>query len=154
MPERIQRKRTRGWRMPENTIYVGRPSKWGNPWSVKRASESGLFSPDYVREAVVIEFQEWLTRDVSSNDEHLGYWRRPDMIAKREYILSHLHELRGKNLACWCSPGQPCHADVLLRLANTVCTGQVAGATASPLLSTPEPSPVKAAGSEPAATCR
>lgn len=36
----------------------------------------------------------------------------------KEYILSRLHELRGKNLACWCPLNQPCHADVLLKLAN------------------------------------
>lgn len=33
-PRRIQRKRTKGWKMPENTVYVGRPTKWGNPWRV------------------------------------------------------------------------------------------------------------------------
>ena len=32
-PIRIQRKRTKGWRMPPNTVYVGRPSKWGNPFN-------------------------------------------------------------------------------------------------------------------------
>jgi hypothetical protein len=32
--ERIQRKRTKGWRMPENAVYVGRPTKWGNPYQV------------------------------------------------------------------------------------------------------------------------
>jgi len=32
MPERIQRKRTKGWKMPPNTVYVGRPTKWGNPF--------------------------------------------------------------------------------------------------------------------------
>lgn len=35
-PKRIQRKRTKGWKMPENTVYVGRGSKWGNPYYVKK----------------------------------------------------------------------------------------------------------------------
>jgi hypothetical protein len=33
-------------------------------------------------------------------------------------ILKNLHRLKGKNLACWCKPDSPCHADVLLELAN------------------------------------
>lgn len=129
MPERIQRKRSKDWRMPENTVYVGRPSKFGNPWSLKRAYESGLFKPEAVPQVVVTEFEAWLTREASPNDEHLGYWFKPEMIAQKEYILSHIHELRGKNLACWCPLYDknglriPCHADVLLRLANKACSG-------------------------------
>lgn len=123
MPERIQRKRSKDWRMPENTVYVGRPSKFGNPWHVETALKSGLFKAEAVPQVVVTEFEAWLTRETSPNDEHLGYWFKPEMIAQREYILSHLHELHGKNLACWCPVGQPCHADVLLRLANTACSG-------------------------------
>lgn len=41
-PQRIQRKRTKGWRMPEGAVYVGRPSRWGNPWSVGHAVYAGL----------------------------------------------------------------------------------------------------------------
>lgn len=123
MPERIQRKRSKDWRMPENTVYVGRPSKWGNPWRVETALKSGLFKVEAVSQVVVTEFEAWLTRETSPNDEHLGYWIKPEMIAQKEYILSHLQELRGKNLACWCPVGQPCHADVLLRLANKACAG-------------------------------
>ncbi len=48
MPVRVQRKRVRGWRMPENTVYVGRPTKWGNP------STSVL----YYRKYVATEFTE------------------------------------------------------------------------------------------------
>lgn len=136
MPERIQRKRSKDWRMPENTVYVGRPSKFGNPWSLKRAYESGLFKPEFVPQVVVAEFKAWLTREASPNDEHLGYWLKPEMVAQKEYILSHLHELKGKNLACWCPAGQPCHADVLLRLANTACSGLApAGASESQVVS-------------------
>lgn len=47
MPERIQRRRTRGWRMPEGAVYVGRPSKWGNPLTMEayRAVEADLCMP-------------------------------------------------------------------------------------------------------------
>ena len=94
-PKRIQRKRTKGWRMPKNTVYVGRPSKWGNPY---RAGESyfGLV-PDaaYVVEA----YRSLMTREIKE-----GHFD--------------LKELRGKDLCCWCKVGDPCHADILLELAN------------------------------------
>jgi Domain of unknown function (DUF4326) len=79
-PKRIQRKRTKGWRMPPNTFYVGRPTAWGNPFETAE------------------EYREYVIA--------LGY---EDQIR---------HELRGKNLACWCPLDQHCHADVLLELAN------------------------------------
>lgn len=86
MPERIQRKRTKGWRMPPNTISVTRPGPWGN--------YSGPTAAD---------FQEWVDT-------------MPD--ADRAFFFDRLKELRGKNLACYCPLNKPCHADILLRLAN------------------------------------
>ncbi len=41
MPKRIQRKRSKGWRMPPNTVYVGRPTKWGNPWKPEQYWDAG-----------------------------------------------------------------------------------------------------------------
>ena len=80
-PIRIQRKRTKGWRMPPNTVYVGRPTKWGNPFkTVKQYKETLVYTGGFISE-----------------------------IKKK---------LKGKNLACWCPLDQPCHADVLLRIAN------------------------------------
>lgn len=84
MPVRIQRKRTKGWKMPPNTVYVGRPSKWGNPFD---SSNTGQLDP-------ILRF----TCEAAP--------------------LLDVGELRGKNLACWCPLDQPCHADVLLELAN------------------------------------
>lgn len=90
---RVQRKRTKGWRMPENTVYVGRPSKWGNPF--KTADE----------------FQDWLYRaGTIQKDGVYG--------AGAGYRLAVMTELPGKNLACWCSLDRRCHADVLFELAN------------------------------------
>ena len=118
-PKRIQRKRTRGWRMPEGAVYVGRPTKWGNPWTIEAALNSKLFYPEECAQVVVDEFEAWITGDASlSYSENLGSWKRDDMIKRRAEILAHLPELRGKDLACWCPEDQPCHADVLLRLAN------------------------------------
>lgn len=94
MPKRIQRKRIRGWRMPEGTVYVGRGSKWGNPY---RAGDDNL--------TAVRMFREFLARAPLGPDGESVY----DDIQ---------HELAGKDLACWCQLDQPCHADVLLDLAN------------------------------------
>lgn len=87
-PVRIQRKRTRGWKMPPNTVYVGRPSKWGNP-VVHPCSKVAADQFRKICKAL------------------------PPLRAQIR------RELRGKNLACWCPLDQPCHADVLLELANS-----------------------------------
>lgn len=98
MPERIQLSRRKGWRKPENTIVVSRPSKWGNPWVILTSDGRAL---------AVQRFKEMLTTDVEARTA-FGY---PD----REQIRA---ELAGKNLGCWCPLDQRCHADVLLELAN------------------------------------
>ena len=99
MPERIQRKRTKGWRMPPNAIYVGRGTKWGNPFAI---GEKGPFvnprrTVQNAAEAVAL-FRQWHKFPVA--------------------VGPAIAELRGKDLACWCPLDQPCHADVLLELAN------------------------------------
>jgi hypothetical protein len=74
--------------MPENTVYVGRPTKWGNPYKINEKVD---------RSNAVALFKEYI----------------------EQYVLKEeLEELKGKNLACWCKEGSPCHADVLLELAN------------------------------------
>jgi hypothetical protein len=69
-------------------VYVGRPSKWGNPFVI---GEHGT------RSQIIAKYKDYLM----SNHE----------------LLAQLPELTGKTLACWCHP-QPCHADILLALAN------------------------------------
>ena len=88
-PQRIQRRRTKGWRMPEGAVYVGRGTKWGNPIRV----EEGVTAQDAVN---MYAFG-------------IDYAGSPSAIRD---------ELAGKDLACWCKLGAPCHADVLLELAN------------------------------------
>jgi len=104
MPERIQMQRTKGWRMPENTVKVDRTTKWGNPFVVgQQYAVEGDDEPATVEstEEAVILFRDWVES---------GPWYGCEFDPT---------ELRGKNLACWCKPGDPCHADVLLELANT-----------------------------------
>jgi hypothetical protein len=89
MPKRIQRKRKKGWKMPEGAIYVGRPTRFGNPFSVE----------GFGRNLAVFNFRQRMRNMQLVNP-------------------SFFDELRGKDLACWCPLDKPCHADVLLEIAN------------------------------------
>lgn len=137
-PRRVQRRRTKGWRMPENSVYVGRGTKWGNPFRIGGfywdrtgfhrcpspcvAGEPPMFmrwTQTIARERIAIH-----VNPVRDNHHAVELFRRyiayNDDIWTPE-VLSHL---AGKNLACWCpltdAQGNhvPCHADVLLELAN------------------------------------
>ena len=100
MPKRIQRSRASGWRMPKGAVYVGRPTVWGNPFVVGTPSHDDPPEPLTAKEAVEL-FEMQIDEILDNNDLNL-------------------EELRGKDLACWCALDQPCHADVLIRLANKV----------------------------------
>lgn len=96
--------------MPENTRSVARPGPFGNPFTVDDAREIGV--PETRLHSFVVNcFADWLRGDQQN-------WMGPESDAARDSILSRLPELRGKNLACWCPLGSPCHADVLLEIAN------------------------------------
>jgi hypothetical protein len=104
MPHRVQLSRTKGWRMPPNTIKVDRSTAWGNPFVIGKDGD---------REACVVRYRELLRGRVAGAPDAIA-----TLQARREYTIAHIDELRGKNLACWCRTGQPCHADVLLEMAN------------------------------------
>lgn len=89
--KRVQRKRSAGWRMPENTKYVGRPTKWGNPWKV---------GGDITPKIAVENYLAWVKEQIKNGS-----------------LI--MEELRGKNLACFCPLDRPCHVDVLLQLFKT-----------------------------------
>jgi hypothetical protein len=98
-PIRIQRKRTKGWKMPENTVFVGRGSRFGNPWRIG----------------------EWKPINLLADGEKNHVLNRREVIElyKSQNLPSlPVHSLKGKNLACWCKIGEPCHADYLLKIAN------------------------------------
>jgi hypothetical protein len=99
-PRRIQLSRRKGWRMPENTVKVDRSTKWGNPFIIG-AGPMQRFALDH--HGAVSFFSDMM--------------RDREMMEAASYP-SDISALRGKNLACWCPPDQPCHADVLLELAN------------------------------------
>lgn len=101
--------------MPPNTISVTRPGPWGNPFTVAAAKDVGIrLNGENMQRFLVRVFEEWLTDPVKA----ASWWLGPKSDARRAEMLRRLPELRGKNLACWCAEGTPCHADVLLRLAN------------------------------------
>jgi len=101
-PHRVQLMRTKGWRMPENTVRVSRPGPFGNPYVVGKSAK-GRYIAD--RAAAVSLFQLAYRH---------GGWRDVGMPSPQRIRAT----LRGQNLACWCPLDQPCHADVLLRIAN------------------------------------
>lgn len=71
-------------------VYIGRPSKWGNPFEIGK---------DGTREEVIQKFKEYLTLS--------------------PLLMEELNELNGKTLGCWCSP-RPCHGDVLANLVDKI----------------------------------
>ncbi|MFG1846720.1 DUF4326 domain-containing protein [Micromonospora carbonacea] len=116
LPKRIQRKRSVGWRMPENAKYVGRPTRWGNPFTaVATATKSEVWEGDrFIGQSTDPTWGR--RRAVELFILHTG------PMGNYEYDADTLAELRrdlaGRDLACWCPDGQPCHADHLLHLAN------------------------------------
>ena len=77
-----------GKRPAADRVYVGRPSKWGNPF---------IIGGDGTRDEVIAKYRAW--------------------VVQQQPLMAALHELRGKNLVCWCAP-ERCHAEVLIELAN------------------------------------
>ena len=90
---RVQLSRQKGWKMPPNTVKVSRPGKWGNPF---------LVGKEYTVFEAVNQFENAL------------------ILGKLKITVEDVRrEIKGKNLACWCA-SSPCHADVLLRIANNL----------------------------------
>jgi uncharacterized protein DUF4326 len=84
--------------MPEGAVYVGRPTRWGNPWHARW----------FTRAQLLKVYRDWMAAGAASDSMY-------GLPPTREEIQ---RELAGKDLACWCQLDQPCHADVLLELAN------------------------------------
>lgn len=112
-PIGIQLRRTKGWRLPPNTVVVARPSIFGNPFTIKAYREAGYTGTDEeIARQCVEAFKAWL------GPRWREAWNGPESEKRRPKLLESLHLLRGKNLACWCPIGTPCHRSVLLEIAN------------------------------------
>lgn len=121
-PKRIQLRRTKGWRMPANTVKVARPTRWGNPFYVGY--------PIHVEDAVqlyrdlIVDRVAWIAEpDTEFGPGARHRWTSGYTPGGMDNVepptIDEIREhLRGNDLACYCPLDQPCHADVLLELAN------------------------------------
>lgn len=112
-PVRIQRRRTRGWRMPAGAVYVGRPTKWGNRWTPAGYEAAGYRISDRgaVLRICVAAYRAWLLGE--------PHWAHGSVLPP----VPDLAPLVGRDLACWCPIISRdvyvlCHADVLIEVAN------------------------------------
>lgn len=134
MPVRIQRKRTKGWRMPAGAIYVGRTGGealgWSNPFAIggyyRRGDPHGrgrltmLYTQKIIWEPsdVGIALAEGYTL-IETKEQAVEWYRWYVSTWSKESIEKCRRELGGRDLACWCSVDQPwCHANTLLEIAN------------------------------------
>ncbi|MDG4903158.1 DUF4326 domain-containing protein [Mesorhizobium sp. WSM4962] len=87
-------------------VHVGRPGPWGNPFIVGKHGEAA-YCVDLYKALLAGLMRVGADPDVEALER------------TRRFVADNAGELRGKNLACWCKPGAPCHADVLLKIANS-----------------------------------
>jgi hypothetical protein len=127
-PQRIQRQRAKGWRAPENTVYVGPGSRWGTPFKIYRLARGEWVVLDIgrggARERIMYisgEPRSHPTSEAAREAAAALYTLHIGPMGLYEFSDEALDALPGeladRNLMCWCPPG-PCHADVLLELAN------------------------------------
>ena len=146
-PQRIQLRRTPGWRKPPGTVVVSRPSKYGNPFRYR--TETGLCRYPAALSNAEWEYEGRISADGMRHDYHhpdgritvchVRYMTRAEIVECYRYLVTGSmtpamrmtlggwrlpftiddvrRELAGKDLCCWCPPG-PCHADVLLEVAR------------------------------------
>ena len=137
MPDRLHFNRFVG-PLPPGAALVTRATIFGNPWSVgvddAFAWPSGgragwrdrlpVPAGELIEAEVIGQFRDWLERghlraDFLPDIEAEMYGAlRTDLVDRRALILERLGALRGRDLACSCLPGAPCHADVLMEMAN------------------------------------
>lgn len=140
-PQRIRLSRAKGFNLQAASlalnglpaVNVARPGKWGNPFDFRRSDYCWIalaFGCKADRagrqEASVRAYREWIVPakgervaeielQVKLGDVPIGAKMSAGLAPARAEIIA---ALKGKNLACWCAPGAPCHADVLLDIAN------------------------------------
>jgi len=113
---RVQRKRTKDYKMPENTKYVGRPTKFGNPFRLTKDGYVQVYSTN--RNI----FDKWIMWSINGGFEQKDIvelyeiWIKGNLQKEHPYLPTppNLDELKGKNLCCFCPISVPCHVDVLL----------------------------------------
>ncbi len=81
-------------------VFIGRPSKWGSPFSHKEKSTAKYRTKS--RKESILKHKEWLLN------------------GEGRYLLKDINELKGKTLGCWCEAGKSCHGDILVKLVNNL----------------------------------
>lgn len=124
LPQRIQRQRTKGWRMPAGAVYVGRGSRWGNAWRIHPVTDHAFAFGDaadvtHTTSGACLGRFDRISRSPGTG---APYWATRQFAADLtdDFKAEIRAALAGKTLACWCPEGQPCHADVLLAIANNL----------------------------------
>lgn len=102
--------------MPEGAVYVGRPTRWGNPFEI--GSSVYVHAPD-ARGVQPVNFSIAITAGLAVYLYEVAMWKDTGT-GLSIWVRLHLDELRGRDLVCWCPLDRPCHADVLLAAANEV----------------------------------
>ncbi len=97
--------------MPEGAVYVGRPTGWGNRWRVQGVPRTAW---DRETPYTVVD-ERGNSLGTFRNEERARWWAIRGF--ERDFFED-VEPLRGHDLVCWCPLDQPCHADVLLELAN------------------------------------
>lgn len=131
-PLRVQLSRAKGWKMPPNTVKVDRGTAYGNPWFVGagrvklQCGDIVSIGPTLTADGAVDRYRRWLGGELGSGIAEMVRHPLFDMVLCPGHPPD-ISPLRGKNLACWCRMGAPCHADVLLDLANRATLGEQEG---------------------------
>jgi len=98
VPQRVQLKRSRGWKMPANAVKVDRTTRWGNPFTIADCGSAAI---------AVAQHRRWMRGEIPAPGGVVP--PSPETIRGA---------LAGRDLACWCAADGPCHADLLLAIAN------------------------------------
>jgi Domain of unknown function (DUF4326) len=105
MPQRIQLRRVKGWKMPPNTVKVDRTTPYGNPFVVGKDGDAAYCVELFTR---LMEGRLAVSTRTYPDEQ----------LRVRNAVARARTRLRGKNLACWCPLNKPCHADILLKVFN------------------------------------
>jgi hypothetical protein len=118
-PRRIQLSRRKGFRLPEGAVVVSRPTYWGNPFKVgEKIKEHSPLWP-YVKPAAGDDLPGFRLTQISIlRTEAVVSAYSAWIIEQPGLMVRMAGELAGRDLGCWCKLADPCHADILLGLAN------------------------------------
>ena len=121
-PKRVQRKRSKGWKKPDGCINVTRPGKFGNPF---RLTMDGWIECYSINRTILNPWILWSATGGFTIDDILELYElwANGLLVEKKFLPrppsdDELNSLKSHDLMCFCKEGDPCHADILLKLAN------------------------------------